>query len=234
MKRAVAFILMILLFVCAVLPIMAEQSPIVSNNPIKIKAYDPTTDSQKSAHQVHPGEVYGAHLNLGAAFNGLAYCLPTWSTTDSDATLALYAWNETYDKTVAAEPIAQARFENVRDCQTYTLSFDEQPAGEYLFCIKDAEGSVGTWLYPAKISKGYVVQDGAEKTGDLEITVSFTQTPETPFYQASSQDQAYTGHATPDEYVFPEEKSMFVKNLGWTELGKKLPKMYKNHPYFNF
>jgi hypothetical protein len=37
-----------------------------------------------------------------------------------------------------------------------------------------------------------------------------------------------------NEYVFPEEKSVFVKNLGWTELGKKLPKMYKNHPYFNF
>ena len=114
---------------------------------------------------------------------------------------------------MAAEPIAQARFENVRDCQTYTLSFDEQPAGEYLFCIKDAEGTVGTWLYPAKISKGYVVQDGAEKTGDIEITVSFTQTPETPFYQASSQEQAYTGHATPDEYAFPEDSLLYTPEV---------------------
>ena len=37
-----------------------------------------------------------------------------------------------------------------------------------------------------------------------------------------------------NKYVFLEEKSVFVKNLGWTELGKNLPTKYKNHPYFNF
>ena len=37
-----------------------------------------------------------------------------------------------------------------------------------------------------------------------------------------------------NEYAFPEEKSVFVKNLGWTELGKNLPAEYKKHPYFNF
>ena len=213
MKKLFSVILVMLMLVGMLLPVLAEESPIVSQKPVKIKAYDPSLDGQKSPHQVHPGEVYGAHLSLGAPFNGLAYCLPTWSTTDSDATLVLYAWNETYDKTVAAEPIAQKRFENVRDCQTYTLSFDEQPAGEYLFCIKDVEGQIGTWLYPATVSKGYVMQDGAEKTGDLEITVSFTKTPEVPFYQASSLDQAYTGHDTPDEYVFPEDSLIYTHEV---------------------
>ena len=35
-------------------------------------------------------------------------------------------------------------------------------------------------------------------------------------------------------YVFPEQKSVFVKDLGWTDLGKNLPAEYRNHPYFNF
>lgn len=35
-------------------------------------------------------------------------------------------------------------------------------------------------------------------------------------------------------YVFPEEKSRFVKNLGPTEFGKKLPSEYRDLPYFNF
>lgn len=35
-------------------------------------------------------------------------------------------------------------------------------------------------------------------------------------------------------YVFPEKKSVFVKNLGWTDLGHNLPMEYKDHPYFNF
>ena len=37
-----------------------------------------------------------------------------------------------------------------------------------------------------------------------------------------------------NEYVFPEQQSVFVKNLGWTNLGKNLPEEYRNHPYFNF
>ncbi len=35
-------------------------------------------------------------------------------------------------------------------------------------------------------------------------------------------------------YVFPDEQSVLVKNLGWTELGKNLPDESRNHPYFNF
>ena len=37
-----------------------------------------------------------------------------------------------------------------------------------------------------------------------------------------------------NQYVFPGEKSVLVKNLGWTNLDKKLPRKYKNLPYFNF
>ena len=37
-----------------------------------------------------------------------------------------------------------------------------------------------------------------------------------------------------NEVAFPEQKSVFVKNLGWTDIGDNLPEEYKNHPYFNF
>ncbi len=37
-----------------------------------------------------------------------------------------------------------------------------------------------------------------------------------------------------NESVFPEQKSVFVKNLGWTDLGNNLPPEYREHPYFNF
>ena len=37
-----------------------------------------------------------------------------------------------------------------------------------------------------------------------------------------------------NEVAFPEQKSILIKNLGWTDLGKNLPIEYKNHPYFNF
>ena len=37
-----------------------------------------------------------------------------------------------------------------------------------------------------------------------------------------------------NKYIFPEQPSVFVKNLGWTEFGRKLPVEYKNHPCFHF
>ena len=37
-----------------------------------------------------------------------------------------------------------------------------------------------------------------------------------------------------NEYVFPEQKSLFIKNLGWTNASRNLPAEYKDHPYFNF
>lgn len=37
-----------------------------------------------------------------------------------------------------------------------------------------------------------------------------------------------------NKYIFPNQKSTLVKNLGWTNLGKRLPFKYRKHPYFNF
>ena len=37
-----------------------------------------------------------------------------------------------------------------------------------------------------------------------------------------------------NEYIFPDQKSVLVKNLGWTDLGKNLPPEYRGYPYFNF
>ena len=35
-------------------------------------------------------------------------------------------------------------------------------------------------------------------------------------------------------YLFPQQKSILIKNLGWTNLGYNIPVEYQNHPYFNF
>lgn len=37
-----------------------------------------------------------------------------------------------------------------------------------------------------------------------------------------------------NQYVYPHEKSVPIKNLGWTDFGKNLPEEYKGCPYFNF
>ena len=37
-----------------------------------------------------------------------------------------------------------------------------------------------------------------------------------------------------NRFRFPGQKSVLVKNIGWTELGADLPEEYRDYPYFNF
>ena len=37
-----------------------------------------------------------------------------------------------------------------------------------------------------------------------------------------------------NQYVFPDEKSVLVKNLGWIDFDSKLPAPYCDYPQFNF
>ena len=37
-----------------------------------------------------------------------------------------------------------------------------------------------------------------------------------------------------NKYIFPEQPSILIKNLGWTDCGDNLPEEYRKHPYFNF
>ena len=37
-----------------------------------------------------------------------------------------------------------------------------------------------------------------------------------------------------NKYIFPDQISTLVKNIGWTELGNNLPDEYQGLPYFNF
>ncbi len=64
---------------------------------------------------------------------------------------------------------------------------------------------VGTWVYPAKVSHGYIYDNGQELEGDLEISVHFTKTPKEPFLQAASINDVDGEHTAPPEYVLPDD-----------------------------
>ena len=37
-----------------------------------------------------------------------------------------------------------------------------------------------------------------------------------------------------NQYLFPDEKSVFVKNIGLTDYVKNIPEEYSDYPFFNF
>ena len=109
----------------------AADDNIQSNTAKKMDAWSGSA-SGRGAQQVSEGSVYGIRMNYGAPFNAVEVSMPTWSTKDSAATLSIYKWDKSFDNTISAQPIAKQVFDPARDNAFNKLSFDEQPAGEYL------------------------------------------------------------------------------------------------------
>jgi len=119
---------------------------------------------------------------VNGEFTGFAFCMPTWTKNDSYATLYLYQWQGTYEKTVASSPVASKEFNPLRDGQYHWVEFDARPAGEYLFHVADVSADVGVYtnISPTD-SKGFLYINGVEQRGEPELKIRFTDTPAEPF-----------------------------------------------------
>ena len=175
MKKNVCIILCILMIsACAVISASA-----MGEYPYKL--YDPALDSQKFPQQVYSGSCYGQRVIVNAPFDAVAFCMPTWNSTNSSASIGVFEWADDFDTTINQKPKYEKALKRLRDCAVNTLTFDAPlPAGEYFFAIYNTEGSVGIWRYPMTKSQGYVYLDGVEQTYDLEITVYFTKKTDNP------------------------------------------------------
>ena len=183
----------------------SNEDNIKNNNTAEIKAFTPN-EGDKSFHSVDPTSVYGVRMNVGAPFVGFAFCMPTnGSRQGCGATLSCYAWDSNYETTVAASPLVSEDLTNLRDCATNWIKFDELPAGEYLFTIENTVVSAGTWLHTAQPYPAKVYNNGTASEGTLELTIRFSKTPYTPFFELSEDVDYYGDHVTPERYVIPED-----------------------------
>ncbi|MBQ9779812.1 MAG: hypothetical protein IJW00_02590 [Clostridia bacterium] len=228
--RLLSLLLTLILLFTAIPFTVAGEDNIASDKATVVKAFDSAALSSHSAKQVGEGSTLGLRLSYGAPFNKVTVCMPTWSTTDSSATLALYKWNTDYETSIAGEPVSSKKFEPLRDNAHNALSFDEQPAGEYVLVIKDVKGQVGVWQMSPATVNGYAYDGAIETQVDWEVNVTFTKTPKVPFLEMSSVTEAIDGnHTAPDEYVIPEDSLLnthkvmpdtwvFTDGLGRTSL----------------
>ncbi len=132
-----------------------------------------SSDADRSAPKVTGTMSYRTKIN--SQFTGARIIVPTYGAQDdSDYTLSLYQWKGTYALTLAQTPVATKEFLAVGDGGNDTtdwLTFDAQPAGEYLFHIeKTGTDTIAVWKYSAS-TKGYVYTEGVESAGDIEMAI---------------------------------------------------------------
>ncbi len=198
MKRTRKFAIMGLCLLISAVMLAAAMVPVVSAADTVVNVYDSSMPG-RSPKQV--GGDYGIRVGFNGGFTELSVSMPTWSTSDSSATLSLYKWDTNYDSTIATEPIATQDFNPLRDNAYNKLSFDEQPAGEYFLRIHNVQGQVGVWVMDKKISGGYCYANGTESENDWEMKVTFTEVPAEPF--ATLEPQIIVEEKEP--VIIPEE-----------------------------
>lgn len=176
-----------------------------------VPAYD-FDESAKSAHAVAEGEIYGVRCSVTAPFDRFTYCIPTWQTSGSQAVLALYKWNDDYDRMIADGPIAEKLFSDLVDCDENTIVFDEMPPGEYLFAIKDTVGPAGTWVFPGSVSGGCIFDTGLFSEGDLQLDIGFTEKRDSYFEEVKLMNEIDGSHTAPAEYVTPADDILNVRD----------------------
>ncbi len=209
-KRFFALLLAILMTATAfsavlmsVISISAEGN-IQSDSPKKVDAWSPGA-AGRGPQQVAEGSVYGIRMSYGAPFDGVEVSMPTWNTNDSAATLSIYKWSEGFEDTLKSTPVATKTLDPAKDNAFNKLSFDEQPAGEYLVTISDVRGQVGVWKTNVTVGKGFTYMDGAETQADWEMRVYFTKTPVEPFLPCESANAVDGTHTPPAEYEIPAD-----------------------------
>ena len=128
------------------------------------------------------GQGFSYRASVKYSFNSFGFNMPTWEKKDSACTLYLYKWQGSYEDTVAGTPIAAQRFDPMVDGRCNWVTFDPQPAGEYLFHIADASYDAGVWTNTSPVdSKGFLYIDGKEQRGEPELRLRFTEAVEDPY-----------------------------------------------------
>ena len=178
-KRPLALILSLLMILTSVSAILTA-SVLQTAAAAKIEHSIQIGTGNREPLRIGEGLSYRAKVE--ASFHSFGFSMPTWEKKDSKSTLYLYAWKGTYEATLAAEPIAKQVFDPMVDGHTNWVTFDPQPAGEYLFHIDSASYDAGVWSNTSPVgSKGFLYRDGKEQRGEPELSIRFTEAVEDPF-----------------------------------------------------
>ncbi|MBP3918513.1 MAG: hypothetical protein J6I50_05020 [Clostridia bacterium] len=200
---------------------------IINRRSTTVSMYDESAN--KEALRVDPGDSVGYRFSVNAPFDGMDVCCPSWSDDIGNLRFTLYAWNDSFVKTLTGTPLATELYEDFSDNAFLDFYFDEIPAGEYLLCLSDAVQSVGVWNFFSDVSEGYVYKGGIETDGEFQANIHFTMTPETAFNPCSSMIDLSKTVTTPPEVVYDDNHILNVRNAApssWDAvdaLGRVLP-----------
>ena len=160
---------------------------------------------------------FGMRLNVTSSFVGVQFKMATYHATDIEIDMNVYAWKGTYAKTVAEAPVAMGHLTLV-DNAMQGVTFDEVPAGDYLFLAENFTKAPAMYVYNTVNNfKGYVYRDGFPVEKNIQypvMQVVFSEEKETYFMDCTKPEDTVTGdHVAPPAYVIPEDSLIYTHEV---------------------
>ena len=172
---------------------------------------------QTSEAVFNMNSAFGMRLNVTASFVGVQFKMATYHATDIEIDMNVYAWKGTYAKTVAEAPVATGHLTLV-DNAMQGVTFDEVPAGDYLFLAENFNKAPAMYVYNTVNNfKGYVYRDGFPVENNVQypvMQVIFSEEKETYFMECSKPEDTVTGdHVAPPAYVIPSDSLIYTHEV---------------------
>ena len=171
-------------------------------------------DSKSSEAVFNMNGPLGVHLNVDSSFVGVQFKMATYTATDMTVQMNVYKWKGNYTATIEADPVAGGEILMV-DNAMQGITFDELPAGEYLFLTENYNKVPAMYVYTDVSNfKGYVYKDGFPWTTATQFPVMqviCNSEKEAYFKDASKPGDTVTGdHVAPPAYVIPEDSLIYT------------------------
>ena len=169
---------------------------------------------QSSEAVFNMNSAFGMRLNVTSSFVGVQFKMATYHASDIEIDMNIYAWKGTYAKSVEAGPVGSGHLTLV-DNAMQGVTFDELPAGDYLFLAENFTKAPAMYVYNTVNNfKGYVYRDGFPVENNVQYPVMqiiFSEEKEAYFMDCSKPEDTVTGdHVAPPAYVIPSDSLIYT------------------------
>ena len=187
-----------------------ESSQVMLN---KVEPYD----SAEGVAIYEVNESVGVRLHSNLPFSGVEFKFGTYYRNDIQVTMSAYAWKGDYASTVAEKPAGTGRV-TLMDNLYGEVSFDELPAGDYLFLVHEINITPGLYTYEKTEGfEGEIYTDGFTSP-DMKIypyiRLHFSAESTDYFSPCTSGGDIPDGnHKTPEQYVIPQDSLIYTHEV---------------------
>lgn len=131
----------------------------------------------EALNQVPLSDTASLRFTANGSFTGISVRCPSYVNNVGDLTLSLYSWKGDLKKSEGAAPLASKAFVDFSDNAYLKLEFDELPAGDYVWRLRDARETVGVWKFNDDTATTESWFKDAPVTGDYDCRIHYTAGP---------------------------------------------------------